>query len=80
MRGVVGRLGNGRDRSVALEGRAYRAPRVTAEGRCRVEGCGARATRVATRPDGSEIAVCARCGEELEAILGIASAAGRPPD
>jgi hypothetical protein len=75
VRGVAERLGRGRDRSVALEGNAYREPQLAAADRCRVEGCGARATRFAMRPDGSEIAVCARCGEELEALLGIASTA-----
>ena len=79
LRGVAGRFGHGRDREVALEGHGYARPRGPVD-RCRVEGCGARATRVVLRSDGSQIAVCARCGEELEAILGTISVSGHPLD
>jgi hypothetical protein len=80
VRGVFGRLGRGSTRSVSLEGRAYRDAKATPFDRCHIEGCGARATRFAIGADGGDIAVCTRCGEELEAILGIASTSATPED
>jgi hypothetical protein len=57
------------EQDVSREGSAYNGADPAPAGECHVEGCTASATQVVIRADGGEIAVCARCGEELEAIL-----------
>ena len=58
-----------REQDLSRVGSAYDGADPAPAGECRVEGCSASATQVAIRADGGEIAVCARCGEELEAVL-----------
>ncbi len=72
VRGLARRFG--RDRSVTLSGRAYLAGSLATFSTCQIGGCGAPATEFALGADGRQLAVCARCGEELEAILGLAHA------
>jgi hypothetical protein len=58
-----------REQDVSRVGSAYDGADPAPAGECHVEGCSASATQVAIRADGGEIAVCARCGEELKALL-----------
>ena len=64
---------------VSLIGRVDSAPLPADKGICSVVGCGAPAVVVVDRPNGTTVVFCARCAEELHAILANGSGAGPDP-
>ncbi|WP_337308627.1 hypothetical protein [Candidatus Aeolococcus gillhamiae] len=64
---------------VSLIGRVHPESLPIDMGVCSVVGCGAPAVVVADRPNATTAAFCARCAEELHAILANGFSAGPAP-
>jgi hypothetical protein len=64
---------------VPLVGRVHPARLPVDKGVCSVVGCGAPAVLVLDRRDGTTVAFCLRCAEELDAILANGSRPGPAP-
>jgi hypothetical protein len=62
-------LGHPHPAAVGLTGRRHGGPGVSYGDRCLVHGCRSKATQWARSADGQGMAVCARCREELVAVL-----------